>query len=101
ASFLLFLFSFPTRRSSDLDTLFPSSRLTSKYFDVISIHTAWQNVNTFLKQPISGKRNWIAVQSSMAPFGRNVFMASRRLPHRTRSEEHTSELQSRFDLVCS
>src|SRR5207249_11957297 len=29
-----------------------------------------------------------------------MIVASRLLPLRARSEEHTSELQSRFDLVC-
>src|SRR5699024_11825438 len=42
------------------------------------------------KGPVSKKR-WRAHK----PWGFSVRMA-----HTTRSEEHTSELQSRFDLVC-
>src|SRR5690349_22357162 len=44
------------------------------------------------KRRRGGRRGCDAV----ARFGRRVFFA-----HRARSEEHTSELQSRRDLVCS
>src|SRR5699024_11463607 len=37
--------------------------------------------------------SWLSVSSPSAWQGR--------CPRRSRSEEHTSELQSRFDLVCS
>src|SRR5207249_6377815 len=37
---------------------------------------------------------WEATQESIAPCGVPLRL------YRTRSEEHTSELQSRFDLVC-
>src|SRR5699024_12676576 len=41
--------------------------------------------------------------SGMSPAARlhSVPSRSRASPYRIRSEEHTSELQSRFDLVCS
>src|SRR5699024_12762772 len=63
--------SFPTRRSSDLVIRVPRIRIVN---DVIDIRTT-------------------------KPFTNPVSLAhTRSTPQR--SEEHTSELQSRFDLVC-
>src|SRR5699024_12553848 len=76
------LHSFPTRRSSDLSASRPTA-----------VCTADSNV------PFPGAmpRSRGIVQSEfVAIHGRSL--ASR--PSCRRSEEHTSELQSRFDLVC-
>src|SRR5207249_11255883 len=84
-----YLPSFPTRRSSDLD-VGPCGRL---YFDksspgVIRIggHTGGVEENAYR----------IAIEAVLYEHvivGRNEKIVAR-------SEEHTSELQSRFDLVC-
>src|SRR3990172_4657996 len=51
--------------------------------------------------PASGVR-WVAADAGALPFGDATFDAVtvRRAPHHFRSEEHTSELQSRLHLVC-
>src|SRR5699024_11847323 len=78
--------SFPTRRSSDL--LYhkgePVKRIQAavgvkadSYYgpDTVKAVKKWQKANGLAADGIFGKNSW-------------------------RSEEHTSELQSRFDLVC-
>src|SRR5699024_11759220 len=80
-----YLYSFPTRRSSDLSESFYSKverdvheidanllieLLTAHHFDVVSFFARVSNQDL------------------------------RTEPNFDRSEEHTSELQSRFDLVC-
>src|SRR5699024_12528916 len=81
--------SFPTRRSSDLSS--PSTRTGGR--------CAWPMVRTVRIRRIRSPSPRTAPESSRS--------STDRLPHwpatvRTlgRSEEHTSELQSRFDLVC-
>src|SRR5204862_7221302 len=80
------LHSFPTRRSSDLSAaistsndswLIPSSNMMS--------NSAWRNGGATLFFT-TFTRTWLPITTS-----RSVT---------TRSEEHTSELQSRRDLVC-
>src|SRR5699024_12665153 len=79
--------SFPTRRSSDLSrpASVPSGKSHSSRSPRTGLYTAFALV------PSSS-----TVQYSV------TFEASRNRPctSRSRSEEHTSELQSRFDLVC-
>src|SRR5699024_11894637 len=87
------LLSFPTRRSSDL--LPRCIRLHST--KECSAHAPciwrfWANIPAFLTSQIHPSR-----LSSAACRRRRFSGAARRA---TRSEEHTSELQSRFDLVC-
>src|SRR5699024_11384376 len=67
------LHSFPTRRSSDLTRLTAAS--TASTSPIPSRTATWSNF-----------------------FIRALSCAAR--PYLGRSEEHTSELQSRFDLVC-
>src|SRR5438874_5880719 len=78
------LHSFPTRRSSDLRTA--DSRCSS--------------CSTARPPPsrISARASSRAASAAFAkaPSGRSPFSS----PWRRRSEEHTSELQSRRDLVC-
>src|SRR5699024_12402830 len=69
------LHSFPTRRSSDLDPQ------TASIAEQAGVDRIFIDLETVGKQLRQGGMN--TVQS-----------------HHTRSEEHTSELQSRFDLVC-
>src|SRR5699024_12081905 len=80
------LHSFPTRRSSDL-----SACCCGTAFSVISAFT--------------GASCWASRRrpSRPATTSRSVHSAARKSPpacRKARSEEHTSELQSRFDLVC-
>src|SRR5699024_11242436 len=86
------LHSFPTRRSSDLTNILeraivetPVARPSSPSIKLIAfvIPTIQNNVKTIPKTPKSIIPKKGSVTRSM-----------------TRSEEHTSELQSRFDLVC-
>src|SRR5207249_9370650 len=75
------LHSFPTRRSSDLVT--PAGAPTKE---------------AALSSPME-----LEIVIVVAPVGFKVMGAPVRikaLSHPSRSEEHTSELQSRFDLVC-
>src|SRR5207249_11456170 len=81
------LHSFPTRRSSDL---LPLARLRKEY-----IHNIFRK-RWYVETP-AGQRTAMAVEDSM------VLSLLRRVLGSLfglRSEEHTSELQSRFDLVC-
>src|SRR5207249_9624574 len=78
SSVLLDLHSFPTRRSSDL--------LSSEFLSVILLRfceVVCSSFNVLITYVATG---WM--------------MASIQPVATERSEEHTSELQSRFDLVC-
>src|SRR5207249_5270416 len=75
------LHSFPTRRSSDLGGLKP---LTGGSYGVVSSGLF------FMTNPVDPMGNAILYGG----VGNGAVVAS------SRSEEHTSELQSRFDLVC-
>src|SRR5699024_12681233 len=71
-SHLLYFYFFPTRRSSDLDHSFGS---------------------------LLGKNKNCLFYIVLIPF--LIHCLDRQKPSRNvRSEEHTSELQSRFDIVC-
>src|SRR5699024_12552891 len=86
------LHSFPTRRSSDLGTLS-------------------QRIEGFLMKK-NHRRSLISVKTFYILIFNNPMFSTNQhtlffiiltlltVPARTRSEEHTSELQSRFDLVC-
>src|SRR5699024_12540878 len=81
------LHSFPTRRSSDLfkDRYFASQVAVLALCNIFSINRN----NAF----IFGDKS--ADHRNQRTFPRSI-----RTDERCRSEEHTSELQSRFDLVC-
>src|SRR5207249_11914818 len=81
--------SSPTRRSSDL---------------VFITHSDGDHVNGIVAFPkdvkvITHENNKKEQQAAIAAGARGAPPADR-LPQQVRSEEHTSELQSRFDLVC-
>src|SRR5699024_11670300 len=81
---LRYLPSFPTRRSSDLiiSTIFPlGNYFLQKYIILIDRNVSQQGIITIVKT---------------LP----LFTIITNIQCRWRSEEHTSELQSRFDLVC-
>src|SRR5699024_11599517 len=84
------LHSFPTRRSSDLQHLLDSfaTKPTGSQSDqhYCAIYTRFdKSAQAKLAPDCRSVRSDWRVQSYQSPF---------------RSEEHTSELQSRFDLVC-
>src|SRR5207249_8831156 len=86
--------SFPTRRSSDLPRdagagAPPSSRAS----DVVGSGAIGDR---FLHVGARRRRQ----RSTTALWSSNFYHVARRRTAVHRSEEHTSELQSRFDLVC-
>src|SRR5699024_12785761 len=86
------LHSFPTRRSSDL-VVYISHRLEEirRIGDRITVLKDGRTVATGLPAkdtPTSELISWMTGREVVTDFGGE------------RSEEHTSELQSRFDLVC-
>src|SRR5207249_11291423 len=96
----LALHSFPTRRSSDLASLTSGHR--SIRGDYISHATVVRATRTVQVKVVEQR-------SLLAGSNRPLVGAASRIPDRkakstgktvARSEEHTSELQSRFDLVC-
>src|SRR5207249_10896329 len=86
------LHSFPTRRSSDLATSASGMGWPSKsHMTVRSLGSAWK------QRPWSTDHSRPSSPSRQCPPFLSALLAS---TSKTRSEEHTSELQSRFDLVC-
>src|SRR5699024_12021341 len=85
------LHSFPTRRSSDLRNDFSTKFLS--YYRVVSSCTT-SNFYTFNIFQCVQATTFFRNQSKV-----RVDVWSRETKF-SRSEEHTSELQSRFDLVC-
>src|SRR5207249_11034647 len=94
------LHSFPTRRSSDLyiETSYSAQLLEG----------GAAGVGYLLKDRVANVAEFTAALQRVADGGTaldpevvsQLFRASRQRGGLTRSEEHTSELQSRFDLVC-
>src|SRR5207249_6154713 len=82
-AYLLSLHSFPTRRSSDLDAHLSAE--TSKPLFLSAEQFAALDVLS--EAIVPGSRKYVQ--------RRELFCGQEK-----RSEEHTSELQSRFDLVC-
>src|SRR5699024_12540697 len=95
------LCSFPTRRSSDLEGAYKrnfscSCKTCSDAYHVALCNTA-VNVafrKLFLKHSSLGSCSKVSIQNN------DIFMFFSKFYQSCRSEEHTSELQSRFDLVC-
>src|SRR5699024_12494405 len=83
--------SFPTRRSSDLTARLANQATTRQWSPVVwalaSLSLSADFVQTY----------FAAVRASDRNLSGN---ASKAICPLVRSEEHTSELQSRFDLVC-
>src|SRR5699024_11549227 len=87
------LLSFPTRRSSDLGPFHV------KHYEHVG---SFRNVlrHWFMSIDAYSRGNgWVILDSGV---GSSVINAFYRVTSRllSRSEEHTSELQSRFDIVC-
>src|SRR5699024_12600237 len=86
---LSYLHSFPTRRSSDL---VESIRIVFLYLAVLMLLATGNLLWYFLRGSLHG--GWINYALLL---NGSVFLLYMGF---YRSEEHTSELQSRFDLVC-
>src|SRR5699024_12031550 len=100
--------------SSDTVPLSPHSSVAHRVLhsflhDALPISRAWTSPagNTLMVKPLPGTR--CALTASLSPSSkppkvrRGLTTTSLRMQRRQapmRSEEHTSELQSRFDLVC-
>src|SRR5699024_12552342 len=85
--------SYPTRRSSDLNCKRSRSRNTNELKKSRDLYRVTFYVLTFILIYLFHRCVLILSQKS------SVDEVLRRQSYR-RSEEHTSELQSRFDLVC-
>src|SRR5207249_5705989 len=93
--------SFPTRRSSDLDWFAPGDRGTARYSTNRRGPVASSFAREILRQS-AGPRllpSFAAAEESHHDFRKWPALAYRSMKDFSRSEEHTSELQSRFDLV--
>src|SRR5699024_12837431 len=91
--------AFPTRRSSDL--FFNTHMVSFKGNPCFSA-----KVPVDLKSPyiniseVEIFRLWKTLMQKFQKFSSYRIMITAQIDHQARSEEHTSELQSRFDLVC-
>src|SRR5699024_11462877 len=89
------LHSFPTRRSSDLVFAF-----TPEVKIVIGVDVGATHIGVALTDLAA---NILQEHREIANIARGPELILQRvgeIVHELRSEEHTSELQSRFDLVC-
>src|SRR5207248_10284835 len=86
--------SFPTRRSSDL-CLRRKRRFSSRILRSSVRRMLTSPLRRVSRQATATKRS-SALGETFASF---VFMITT-MPQKERSEEHTSELQSPYDLVC-
>src|SRR5699024_11365488 len=93
------LHSFPTRRSSDLRKGGNTTgvKIIRNVISCPGRNPLIRNVLSAAAIWLRKEANWSAVRKPADMWNRSQ---NRRKTERTRSEEHTSELQSRFDLVC-
>src|SRR5699024_11995066 len=92
----LFFSSFPTRRSSDLLYLYSQSIMSGfKGGDIVTKakNIEWHDskVTKDDRRKMNHHRSAVVWFTGLSGSGKSTI---------SRSEEHTSELQSRFDLVC-
>src|SRR5699024_12235304 len=86
--------SFPTRRSSDLD--YAEQGLTKVVIDMSGSHV-WDSSAVAALDQVSEHFRRRDIQVEIVGLNEPSAHLHEEL---SRSEEHTSELQSRFDLVC-
>src|SRR5690606_41067590 len=93
------LLSFPTRRSSDLllhnDTRLPKMQRLAQALDSTAQALS---PSTLAHQLISTRITWVIYTALLILYHPILVLAQ--VIGRIRSEEHTSELQSRENLVC-
>src|SRR5699024_11685734 len=91
----LTLHSFPTRRSSDLNTIATANKISASMTLANSLANTERKPSCCIKSSLlSNAYNHFIyfILISLSQYGLSLIAF--------RSEEHTSELQSRFDLVC-
>src|SRR5207249_11101589 len=94
------LHSFPTRRSSDLPSL---AMRGGDFSELLNPTNFYYNKVVTIKDPVTGVAfpNNVIPKTQLSPNGVGILKAfPKSRCWGMRSEEHTSELQSRFDLVC-
>src|SRR5699024_12281534 len=95
------LHSFPTRRSSDLgSTILEAARMHGIEIPTLCYLREINEIGAcrICVVEVVGMRNLVAACVYPVAEGMEILTNSKRVF--ARSEEHTSELQSRFDLVC-
>src|SRR5699024_11295703 len=98
---LLYLYSFPTRRSSDLTVILDQFPGTAPGLYLYHNHKHYfllPGVPYEMKAIFEG--SVIPKLREIAPIDEQIYTETVKVWGIPRSEEHTSELQSRFDLVC-
>src|SRR5699024_12384818 len=90
----LYLHSFPTRRSSDL---WNDVMIFNEYKEMTNMNINWKLIPD---EGLEEKRNLALSGGTLPDAFHNASIPVKDIFKYGRSEEHTSELQSRFDLVC-
>src|SRR5207248_10178313 len=91
------LHSFPTRRSSDLRTF---ELRVSEFIAAIAVNLGDFNAADLRTERAKALAEDIADPRAVASLYENLTVTRQRQGDLERSEEHTSELQSPYDLVC-
>src|SRR5699024_12570931 len=91
--------SFPTRRSSDLILIFDNAS-SIDYQERLKEYLKYPFVKIYFNQENKGFGYGHNHNLLTSDFSYAVIFNPDILVDQQRSEEHTSELQSRFDLVC-
>src|SRR5699024_11414925 len=98
---ILVLVSFPTLRSSDLLAM-TSDRSTYDYFAATKVVIDGEHIHTLITASVAVYSTSLIARTfhrNFAPEVRScLYFNIRTICKTSRSEEHTSELQSRFDL---
>src|SRR5699024_12454457 len=89
---------FPTRRSSDLGATTGAMALTNSTLSSAGTGADHLSSATAANAQLSSQASASGTESTGSQSHRTATVAPTTLD--LRSEEHTSELQSRFDLVC-
>src|SRR5207302_8100767 len=100
--FLLFSSSlFPLLRPPPRSTLFPYTTLfrSSDTLDICQVHATWPAAEPLLRRVMARQDQPASGQGFALPHVIDGVGAGR-ASQKVRSEEHTSELQSRENLVC-
>src|SRR5699024_12192464 len=93
---LLLYYSFPTRRTSDLDVAIYNSIPTAEGTIMMAMEHTDYTLHSSRICVTGFGRVGHTVANKFSALGAKVSVSAESI----RSEEHTSELQSRFDLVC-
>src|SRR5204863_7926778 len=93
-----YLPSFPTRRSSDLF----GRAMTDRDFEALTLAMAHNAQKASATDYVAAQISAFQISRGLATFFEafDVFLCPTLCSPPVRSEEHTSELQSRRDLVC-